>query len=640
MPLGIRNVPLSQALELSYNRKPVPVPESTSSGPNPYFQLNLPPDYDSLSREGKRLARLNGVRLQGPDPRLFLRAFLLFDQLYLRSQPNGVFYKDPLPPAKAHLQAILDLASFQLNAWAYPRGTGKSTLLGTAVPLFMSLTRPRYDILMVLAKDDFVTDRFSRFMSMYEGNEDLIRDFGEVKPPRGAKVWNHHMLHLENGSKLVGIPVEGKMLGQRPDLILPDDPENDKPTVMSTDFSAMRASMERLLFGTIMPMLRQKSCLGWIGTLINMQSFLAHIMYAKDKKFEFWNRRVYGAYLRDGSLFWPEWRTGKELEQLRETWGEDYFQTHMMNNPGAGSSTGVTIHDDYGWYWLEGVTDEHQSRPLRSPAKLVAIKPVRVAGSDATDSELVSRPYGAAVSGMFRFLTIDWAFSTSETADFSCIQVWGYENNKDFSDTLWSLDLWLDKKPVQQVIDTALSLAYKWQVRVIGAEAVAAQQALAERLTYEWKQRYGDLDWRPVVVPIKPGSVSKDDKISAILWRFDRHRLRLPKDARNAWPYRELVHQITNFVAGGKRLRHDDAIDTVAMTQYITRPVSAGWGGPPEVESLCPVDRIMRGEYLDQRTKIPWARSLTPEEMTTDVVMALLNRKLESGPGSLDWIQG
>ena len=44
---------LSTALQRAYNRKPTLVPRKDSSNnPNPYYRLNLPPDYPSHN-EGK-----------------------------------------------------------------------------------------------------------------------------------------------------------------------------------------------------------------------------------------------------------------------------------------------------------------------------------------------------------------------------------------------------------------------------------------------------------------------------------------------------------------------------------------------------------------------------------------------------------
>lgn len=606
---------LTKEAEIAYGRPSLPIAEKgTDNSPNKFLAVNLPPDYEALTEKGKRLARLNGVRLHGPDPVLFLRAWTLFDTYYLRQLPDGVFYKDMMKPSRYHSASVLDLAKYQLNAWAYPRGAGKSTLLGKGIPLFMSLARSSFDVLLILAKDAFVTKRFSSLMAMYEDNKFIVDDFGAMKPPRGAKVWNHSLLQLANGSSVTGMPVEGKMLGERPDLILPDDPEHDKTMVSNPNPESLRQAFERLLFGTVMPMLRLGSCLGWIGTLLDAQSFLSHVMYSTDKRFAYWNRRVYGAFLADGSLFWEEWRNKEDLERLREMWGDEYFQTHMMNRPGAAGAGFLKVHDKFCTYSVEDIDEGYQHKPLASTAKLVATRPVKTANPEVFEKEPSVRGFGSAVEGMFRFMTIDWAFTTGETSDFSCIHVFGYENGNVFKDTLWSLDMWLGKAAAATVTDIALKMAIKWRVRVIGSEAIGSQMGLTERLAYDWERLYGDIGWKPAVIPLRNTTVSKDERIAGVQWRFDAFKIKLPIHKRNAWPYKELWYQIENFAVGKRRIPHDDALDTIAMCASIARPLSAGAKVGPG-ESRCPaLDRIKAGELVDENTGLPWAGAIGEKE--------------------------
>lgn len=630
---------LTREAEIAYGTAPVAVAEKAPDGTaNRLYNLNLPHDYDVLTQRGQRLARLNGVRLHGPEPEKFVRAYTLFDTYYLRQLPNGVFYKDMMPPSPYHLASLMDLALYQLNAWAYPRGAGKSTVLGKAVPLFMSLARTNFDILLILAKDAFVTKRFSHLMAMMEDNPYIVNDFGRMKPPRGSKVWNHSLMQLANGSTLTGMPVEGKMLGERPDLILPDDPEHDKSMVANPNPTVLREAYERLLFGTVMPMLRAGSCLGWIGTLLDAQSFLSHIMYSKDPKFRHWNRRVYGAYLSDGGLFWKEWRNEADLERLRQLWGEEYFQTHMQNRPGAAGAGFLKIHDKFCTYRVEDIGEKDQHIPLEAGSKLVAIRPVKTDTAGVFTEEPSVRNYGQTVSTMYRFMTIDWAFTTAETSDYSCVHVFGYENSQQFKDTLWSLDMWLDKKPAAIVTDVALKMAVKWRVRTIGSEAIGAQMGLTERLAYDWDRLYGRLGWRPAVIPLRGTTASKDERIAGVQWRFDAYKIRLPVHKRNTWPYKELFYQIENFAVGKRRIPHDDALDTVAMTAMIARPLSAGAKFAAGEESGSALEKMKIGQMIDKKTGIPLITRVGADEWT-QAMQVLRDRtvRVEDGAGDIRW---
>jgi hypothetical protein len=199
-------------------------------------------------------------------------------------------------------------------------------------------------------------------------------------------------------------------------------------------------------------------------------------------------------------------------------------------------------------------------------------------------------------------MTIDYGYTTKATSDYTCIHVIGIENSEQFKDTLWSLDLWMDRVPLTQVLALTWRLAIKWKVHCIAPEAVTVQVALADQIA-------GSLDvieraqgWVPRVFPITyKRSIDKGHRISGALeWRFSQCRVKLPLGWRREKAYGELWHQVEDFTPDLQNLRNDDAIDTLALVQEVVRPRGRVDKGGLGDRPLDPVERLINGELFDE----------------------------------------
>lgn len=631
---------MTPELEKVYNQREVTFPREN----NPLWPL--PSDYPSLSERWQRVARLNAV-CNHSTPDNMVGAWAFFRSYYLKQLPPGVFYKRFKKSPKLHYDLIRDLATYPYNAWAAPRASAKSTVLGKEVPIWMSLTKPHYAILMILAKEPFIVKRFGSYMEMFESNPFVTADFGEMKPKRGSKTWSHHLLQLANGSNITGLPVEGKMLGERPDLILPDDPEHDKSLVMNTNPAALLEAFERLLFGVLFPMLEMGASIGWIGTLLSNRSFLYHVTQSNDPRFKFWNKRVVPIVTETGELAWEDKWTPEVIEALREKLGESEFQAQYMNRPGCGRERLLKIHPDFGNYWVREEDAEFKQAPFKSAAVLVANRPERTPEDGQFLVKRVERSYAAAVASMFRVMTIDYGYTVKSTSDYSCVHVMGVENSEFFKDTIWSLDMWLGRIPLGQLLSVIWDMAIRWRVHVIAPEAVAVQAAMADQIV-------GSLDiieqaqgWRPAVMPITY-KVKKDkgSRISGALeWRFNQFRVKLPGDRRNTWPYRELYNQITDFTQDLALLPKDDAIDTLAMIQEVVRPGGNSWRQEAGEAPIIPVEELKKGNLSDATGTLYISGMLRDEIPVHDLYMRHLDRleeeaEVERAKGAVNWVAG
>ena len=180
-------------------------------------------DYADLTLDGQRQARLAVLHRQDT-PQHLCEAWDFFRRVYLAGV-GKLFYKNGFEESPDfHFQLVYDLGQYARNSIAAPRGSAKSTVIGLEIPLLLGLTRPHYEMSLGLATDRLVEERFDKLIQQFTENELILQDFGEMKPPRGRKIWNHHQLSLLNGAIIKGLSVMGRKRGGRPRLFILDDP--------------------------------------------------------------------------------------------------------------------------------------------------------------------------------------------------------------------------------------------------------------------------------------------------------------------------------------------------------------------------------------------------------------------------------
>lgn len=594
---------------------------------NPLYPL--PPDYPTLSEEGKRLARMNVLKLQETPEDLvtgwsFLRIF------YLEPEESG-WYKRWLPSPPMHYQMIRDMGQYSRNAWAAPRAFAKSTVIREAV-LYLLLSRFNFAVSMIQATIKKYRDSLNLIRWQFENNpllvDDFTKEFGEkLKPVRGVRPWSDESLRLPNGSWLKGGSTKTALRGERPDFLVIDDPEYDEDE--GTDTNLLIEDFEKLLFKTLLPMLEKGCGLFWIGTLITRQSFLYTVTKGHDPRFRFFNRRVLAKLTEDGSSIWDEKWSLRDIADERQSLGEEAFQSEAMNNPGASSSRMFRIHPDFCTYRVEGAP-EYQDNPLWADGMLYYRQ--RVRNGDEIEVRDLAEPFGPWVSNLYRMICVDFIRKPSATSDFACIGVFGFDSD----DVLWVLDMYLDRVRGDVFIRKIYDLAYKWRVKIIGTESSSVQEEIHERaasLIAEWSAGTG---YVPRVIPIRyakrhlrnidaPNQISKPERIAAMDWRFNQYKIRLPLHRKGEPAIAQLWYQIENFTMDLALLRYDDAVDTLGMHQYVVRRKGRQRGEPvrlPTVENL-----LREGRLADVQTGIPYLGGITPDVLTPQLTNELRRRK-------------
>jgi hypothetical protein len=594
----------------------------------------LPPDYPKLSLDGQRKARLNALTLQ-ETPEDLVHAWAFFRSHYLEPTEAG-WYKHWEPSPPMHYQIIHDMGKWSRNAYAAPRGFSKSTVLREA-GMLLALTRPSFDELLVMCTIKKYRKAMEAIKWQFERNA-LINDdftplFGErLQPKRGQRPWGSEEMKLPNGSLIEGGSIESALRGGRPDFLIIDDPEYDEDE--GTDQLKILGDFEKLLFKTLLPMLLKGSGLFWIGTLITRQSYLYTVTNGEDPRFKHFNRRVLTIEDPSGNPIWEERWDKQSIADLREMLGESAFQSEYMNNPGSASSRLLKIHPEFGWYTVDG-QPEKEANPFYSTDPLYYKKMVKTATEIRVQD--VTVPYGDWLSGLWRIATVDFIRKPSPHSDFACVGVYGF----DESDTLWVLDMHLERVRGAPFIRKIFEMGMFWKVHLIGTEAVPVQDDIAHETAETIAEMASGTGWLPRVVPIRyarrhvkntdtPTVVSKGERIGAMEARFNRCKIRFPAHRRKEFGISQLIHQIEYFTLDLSLLRHDDAVDTLAMHQYVPRRKGSGPRAHPSAETVS--GHLAKGELVDKKTGIPFLGGADLSSLTSEVMTALRDRHAQKHP--------
>lgn len=591
---------------------------------NPYYPL--PEDYDELTMDGQKQARL-AVLTKQDTPDHLVQAWMFFRQNYLIPAGDAFYkggYKESPP---FHYQCIRDLGTYPRNALGAPRGSAKSVIVGTEVPLFFSLTRPNFETMLGLATDRLVEERFDKIAIQITENPFILNDFGLLRPKRGRAIWNRHHLHLKNGAVLKGISVMGKKRGGRPQLFILDDPENDPDSDSQQSAEVILQKFEKILFRQVIPMLEHGSSIFWIGTLINRRSFLYHATKGDDERFKFWNRRVLQAIAYDSEgkaqELWPTQWPADVLESRKQEIGAAAFAAEYLNEPISETERIFTIDPRRNEYIVSG-SKEYLEKPFETLAEVSWCEPDEEKSVECNKTVVAEqkKPLKELVAPMFRIGVFDYASGFQVYSDYSCYSILGFDTNN----TLWILDMWMGRAKEAQLLKIIYEMSLRWQVRVIGVEAASIQIAFADAVS-EFMTKQGEPNgWRPRVLPIKyPPNVSKSDRIGGLEWRFHPGRIKYPAHLRSEWPINQLYMQTEDFTQDLALLPHDDAIDTIAMSQYVIH--SKGVRMQQRAPELNLERRIRTGK--PEVPGIPMLSGTDTSKMTREEFSAILDKAYE-----------
>lgn len=599
---------------------------------NIYFPL--PSDYPTLSKDGKRKARVNAASLGGR-PDLEVASWHFFRETYLIPQGLTWYRNDYTPSPDSHYKWIYDWYSNDRLIHAAPRGTCKTTVNLEDI-LKKITTNHHWECALFLATQNFAADRLGRLMDQIESNPLIIEDFGKLKIKRGSGRWNRgSCMELTNGSRVNAIPITGASLGSRPSglLVLDDVEKSDDLVKLPSD---LRENFERFFFNALYPMANspgKRIPMRVIGTLYHRRMFIYWLYSTEDKRVSsYFTRILMDIDTMDWNVFDKDWKDRMILEI-----GLANFNAQYMNAPGTEAEHILQIHPELCTYWLEDLDQESHDDPLNSKSLVISHNLIGYKDEKNKKEEPVPIPnkivreFGDVIQGMRRFICVDSAKTTTELSDFSVVHVMGFENTSEHRDTLWSLDLWRGKVRNEELVRTIYQMAQKWQVNFIGVEAYAVYSTFFEMCRDALPSMYGKTGRVPRVMPLTfPTKYSKEDKLMGLEWRFRQYRVKLPLhaeigDSNRAKAYRRLRHEIENFTEDMALLDHDDVIDTLAMHQAIGKQHQAV--APDIYQPVNLIEKLLEGNY--EECGVPLMSGININDLTETQLRELMNRNYD-----------
>lgn len=392
---------------------------------------------------------------------------------------------------------------------AAPRGHAKSSIVDIVYLLWVICHKKAKFVLLV-------SDTYSQAALFLEGvkaeieSNDRLKDFfGNL----GSDKWSEGEI-IANGILIkavgAGMKVRGlKYRESRPDLVIMDDMENDE-MVQSVE---RRDKLERWFSAALIPSMAKGGRMVVIGTILHYDSLLYKLL--SDDKYTNFDKKIYRAINGD-KILWPEHLNFDELQEIKEEYirrGQTFlFYQEYQNDP---------------------VSSENQK-----------FKPETFQYYTPEDLKYKQLSY---------YITIDRAYSTMKTADFTGISIVAVdiENN-------WYVKAERFKGNELEVIDKIFDLKRYYKPVKLGIE----QKAFEHTLKVSLEERMRKENFFFSVEELKDLGTAKNIRIEGLVPRFEAKTIFLLKEDK------DLREELERFPAGS----HDDLVDSLSYMLKIAEP--------------------------------------------------------------------
>ena len=167
------------------------------------------------------------------------------------------------------------------------------------------------------------------------------------------------------------------------------------------------------------------------------------------------------------------------------------------------------------------------------------------------------------------YITTDFATSVKESADFSVISVWAYNNVGDW--------LWVDgickRQLMDKNIDDLFRLAQMYKPQQVGIEVTGQQGGFVQWIMEQMMERniYFPLasegnNNRPGIRP----NTNQMVRFNTVVPLFKARKIFFPIERKNEAPIQEALNELSLASVSGFKSKHDDFIDTISMLSSLT----------------------------------------------------------------------
>ena len=167
--------------------------------------------------------------------------------------------------------------------------------------------------------------------------------------------------------------------------------------------------------------------------------------------------------------------------------------------------------------------------------------------------------------GKFNFyITTDFATSIKQSADYSVISVWAYNNAGDW--------LWVDgickRQLMDRNVDDLFRLAQMYKPQQVGIEVTGQQGGFVTWIQNQMLERNIYFPLASEGNDSKPGIRPNTNKLvrfnTVVPW-FKSRKMFFPLERKNEPPMQECITELSLASVSGFKSKHDDFIDTISM---------------------------------------------------------------------------
>ena len=215
----------------------------------------------------------------------------------------------PFAPLHKRVFRVVDSVK-KKNALAAPRGIGKTTTVGLALPLRKICFKQLEYICYVSCTYGKAAEDLDTLKKEIETNELILKTFGDLEGPK----WSEGVIETSNGVRVVakgaGQQIRGTKSGHsRPNLIIIDDLE-DPEAVRSSD---RRALLKEWLYGDVINALADDGVIVLIGTILHEDALLTNLL--EDPS---WNSERIELFDDAGHSHYPAYKDDAAVQELIE----------------------------------------------------------------------------------------------------------------------------------------------------------------------------------------------------------------------------------------------------------------------------------------------------------------------------------
>ncbi|WP_162595950.1 phage terminase large subunit [Bacillus sp. CGMCC 1.16541] len=419
----------------------------------------------------------------------------------------------PTAPPSFHQEWFIDLKKVvEKNGGssmvrAAPRGHAKTTIWDFVFPLWVTVYKKKFYILIISDAYDQAQGFISNIKDEIEDNERVVSDFGKLKGDR----WQEGSIVCSNGVKIealgAGMKVRGrKNKSRRPDLIILDDVENDENAATTEQ----RKKIKNWYKKAVRHAGARYTDFVFVGTVIHEDSLLGELLKSPGYDSKRYQAVVSFAERED---LWAEWKdifTDMD-NQNRETDARAFFEKNSKE-------------------MLKGAKVLWEENNPKFPDGYYSLMVTRVTdGESAFASELQNDPrsseeqffkpkyyqYGELppLSQLELVMSVDPSMGQSDKSDFSAIIALATHRR---TGQMYVLEADIKRRKPDLIIEAMFDIAIKFmrqglKPKVIGIEDVQFQAFFKQEVEKRARARRLHLNIRPI-----RNTVSKDMRIESM----------------------------------------------------------------------------------------------------------------------------